>query len=172
MEVSEITRVGVVGAGTMGSGIAELFAESGYAVIWYNRSEAGMQRGLARIRSNQQALTHHKILTPTNAEAALARLSPTDDPAALSAVPLLSESVAEDLAIKRELWGKPERLCRPEAIFTADTEDCRSPVAGARRRTAKCNLSQAPLSPPGPAPRSLLRPQGLPAQDRDTRASV
>ncbi len=60
MEVSDITRVGVVGAGTMGSGIAELFAEAGYAVIWYNRSEAGMQWGLARVRSNQRALARRR----------------------------------------------------------------------------------------------------------------
>lgn len=121
MEISDITRVGVVGAGTMGSGIAELFAESGYEVIWYNRSETGMQRGLARVRSNQRTLVHHKILTPADAEAAMARLSPTGDLEALSTVPLISESVAEDLAIKRELWGKLDRLCRPETILTTDT---------------------------------------------------
>jgi 3-hydroxybutyryl-CoA dehydrogenase len=121
MEISNITRVGVVGAGTMGSGIAEIFAESGYEVIWYNRSEAGMQRGLARIRSNQQILMHHNILTPTDAEAVLARLYPTDDLEALSTVGLVSQSVAEDLALKRELWGKLDCLCHPEAILTTNT---------------------------------------------------
>ncbi len=121
MEVSDIHRVSVVGAGTMGSGVAQLFAESGYEVIWYNRTEAGMQRGMARVRSNQQALMHHNIMTPTDAEAALARLYPTDDLEALSTVELVSESVAEDLAVKRELWGKLDRLCRPEAILTTDT---------------------------------------------------
>ncbi len=121
MEISDITRIGVVGAGTMGSGIAELFVESGFEVIWYNRSEAGMQRGLARVRSNQQTLMHHEILTPTDAKAALARLHPTDDLETLSTVDLVSESVAEDLAIKRELWGKLDRLCPPEVILTTNT---------------------------------------------------
>lgn len=121
MEIANITHVGVVGAGTMGSGIAELFAEAGYAVIWYNRSAAGMQRGLARVRSNQQVLIHHKILTPTDAEAALARLHPTHDLEALATVQLVSESVAEDLAVKRELWSKLDRLCHPTAILTTDT---------------------------------------------------
>jgi len=121
MEMSDITQVGVVGAGTMGSCIAELFAESGYEVIWYDRSEAGMQRGLARVRSNQQALMRHKLLTPTDAEAALARLHPTDDLDALSSVDLISESVAENLTVKQELFGVLDRLCHREAILTTDT---------------------------------------------------
>jgi len=121
MEISDITRVGVVGAGTMGSGVAELFAESGYEVIWYNRSEVGIQRGLARIRRNQQVLMRHKILTLTDAELALARLHPTDDLEALSNVELISESVAEDLALKRKLWSKLDRLCHPDAILTTNT---------------------------------------------------
>ena len=113
MELAAIRRVGVVGAGTMGAGIAELFAEAGYAVLWYNRSAAGLQRGLARVRSNQQALLHHKILTPTDAEAALARLAPTAELEALAPAELISESVAEDLAVKREVWGTLERYCPP-----------------------------------------------------------
>ena len=121
MELAAIRRVGVVGAGTMGAGIAELFAEAGYAVLWYNRSAAGLQRGLARVRSNQQALLHHKILTPTDAEAALARLAPTAELEALAPAELISESVAEDLAVKREVWGTLERYCPPEAILTTNT---------------------------------------------------
>src|SRR5262245_31669183 len=121
MEMTDITRVGVVGAGTMGAGIAELFAESGYEVIWYNRSKAGLQRGLARIRSNQQAFMRHKLLTPTDAEAALARLHLTDDLEALSSVDLISESVAENLAVKQELFSALERLCHQETILTTDT---------------------------------------------------
>ncbi len=121
MEIADITHVGVVGAGTMGSGIAELFAEAGYEVLWYNRSAAGLQRGMARVRSNQQVLMQHKILTPTGAEAALARLHSTNELEPLATVQLVSESVAEDLAVKRELWGKLERLCHPEAILTTDT---------------------------------------------------
>jgi len=121
MEMADITRVGVVGAGTMGSGITEIFAESGYEVIWYNRSEAGMQRGLARVRSNQQALMRHKLLTPTDAEAALARLHPTDNLDTLSSVDLVSESVVENLAVKQELFGVLDHLCHREAILTTDT---------------------------------------------------
>jgi 3-hydroxyacyl-CoA dehydrogenase len=80
-----------------------------------------MQRGLARVRSNQQALMRHKMLTPAHAEATLARLHPTGDLDALSSVDLISESVAENLALKQELFGVLDRLCHPEAILTTDT---------------------------------------------------
>ncbi len=121
MEIAHITRVGVVGAGTMGAGIAELFAEAGYAVVWYNRSAAGLQRGLARVRSNQQVLIHHNLLTPADAAAALARLHPTHDLEALASVQFVTESVAEDLAVKRAVWATLEPHCRPDAILTTDS---------------------------------------------------
>jgi 3-hydroxyacyl-CoA dehydrogenase len=146
MKISDITRVGVIGAGTMGSGVAELFAESGYEVIWYNRSEAGMQRGLARVRSNQQVLMRHQMVTPTDAEAALARLHPTDDLETLSTVRLISESVAEDLAVKRELWGKLDPLCRPEAILTTNTSGLPiTSIADVKRCTSSKLVSPPPL---------------------------
>ena len=52
MTTEHIKKIGIVGAGTMGAGVAEIFAQFGYTVILYNRSKAGMQRALERIRSN------------------------------------------------------------------------------------------------------------------------
>ena len=119
--MSDITQVGIVGAGTMGSGIAELFAESGYDVIWYNRSETGIQRGLTRIRANQATLIRNSMLTQDEAEAALARLHPTYDLTELSSVDLISESVAEDLEVKQDLFRSLDRLCHDETILTTNT---------------------------------------------------
>ena len=121
MKTSEITQVGVIGAGTMGSGIAELFAESGYNVIWYNRSATGVQRGLTRIRANQATLIGNGMLTQDEAEAALARLHPTEDLTALSSVDLISESVTEDLEVKRDLFHSLDGLCARETILTTNT---------------------------------------------------
>jgi 3-hydroxybutyryl-CoA dehydrogenase len=103
MNLEDITQIGVVGAGTMGAGIAELFAESSYEVTWYNRSEVGIQRGLTRIRSNQATLIRPGVLTQLEAEAALARLHSTTDMMALASVDLISESVAEDLKLKHSI---------------------------------------------------------------------
>ena len=52
MTIEGIKKIGIVGAGTMGAGVAEIFAQFGYTVILYNRSKAGMQRALERLRSN------------------------------------------------------------------------------------------------------------------------
>jgi 3-hydroxybutyryl-CoA dehydrogenase len=121
MQLADITQVGVVGAGTMGAGIAEVFAEAGYAVIWYNRSTAGLQRGLARIRANQATLIRYGGLTPAAAEAALSRLHPTTDLTALAAVAVISESLPEQLAVKQELFQAVERICPPQAVMTTNT---------------------------------------------------
>ena len=68
MQLGDITDVGVVGAGTMGAGMAQVFAQAGYTVRWYNRSAAGLQRGailtcrgcVSRlIRDNQSLLIRH-----------------------------------------------------------------------------------------------------------------
>jgi 3-hydroxyacyl-CoA dehydrogenase len=121
MDIGDIKRVAVVGAGTMGAGTAELFAEKGFDVIWYNRSATGLERGLARIRANQQVLLDAGVLTPAQADAALARLQPTTDVCALADADLVSESVTEDLALKRDVWATLEPHCRPDAILTTDT---------------------------------------------------
>jgi 3-hydroxybutyryl-CoA dehydrogenase len=121
MHISDIKTIGIVGAGTMGAGIAEVFAESGYSVIWYNRSVSGMARGLGQIRKNRSTLIQNGVLTSAEAEAADARLHPTHDLADLTVADVISESIAEDLETKRDLFRKLDGLCLPDAILTTNT---------------------------------------------------
>ena len=121
MNIASVKRIGIVGAGTMGSGIAEVFAESGYNVIWYNRSEAGIQRGLDCIRSNQVTLIQNKILTQTEAEAARAKIHPTHDLTDFAPVDVISESIAENLEVKADIFRKLDQICPPRTIFTTNT---------------------------------------------------
>ncbi len=121
MRASDIKQIGIVGAGTMGSGIAEIFAESGYDVIWYNRSDAGMQRGFARIRENQATLIRNGILTQTAAEAAQAHLHPTNDLIDLAPADVISESIVEALETKQKLFQSLDEICAQETIFTTNT---------------------------------------------------
>jgi 3-hydroxyacyl-CoA dehydrogenase len=107
MEGPESTRIGVVGAGTMGAGIAEVFAEAGYEVVWYNRSEAGMQRGMARLRANQATLIRHGVCTQEVADMAWTRLHPTHTLQDLASVDLVSESITEHLEAKQALLHPP-----------------------------------------------------------------
>ena len=121
MELGDITDVGVVGAGTMGAGMAQVFAQAGYAVRWYNRSAAGLQRGLSRIRDNQSLLIRHGVLAAGQAEAALTRLHPTETLADLAGVQLVSESITEALPAKQALFQTLDRLCDSATIFTTNT---------------------------------------------------
>ena len=121
MQAEDVCDVGVVGAGTMGAGIAQVFAQNGYAVRWYNRSAAGLQRGLERIRDNQGPLIRQGILTQDQAQAAMARLHPTEALADLAGVQLVSESIAENLTAKQALFRELDQLCGDATIFTTNT---------------------------------------------------
>ncbi len=121
MDISDIKQIGVVGAGTMGAGIAEVFAEFGYDVIWYNKSKEGTQRGLNHIRFNQATLIQNGTLTQTEADAAWAKIHTTHDLGTLAAVDVISESIAENLEVKAEIFRKLDQICSSKAIFTTNT---------------------------------------------------
>ena len=118
MNIEGIKKIGVIGAGTMGAGVAEIFAEFGYTVILYNRSKAGMQRALERIRSNV-------ALNPTPIEAETdvvgAKIYTTHDLTELAQVDLISESIAENLEVKQDIFRKLDEICDAKTLFTTNT---------------------------------------------------
>jgi 3-hydroxybutyryl-CoA dehydrogenase len=116
-----ITRVGIVGSGIMGSGIAETAAGSGFEVVLRSRSQntadatvAGMEKSL-----NRQVDKGKK--TAEERDAILARVTATSDLAALKSVDLVIESVIEDLAVKKELFNELDRICGEDAILATNT---------------------------------------------------
>ena len=121
MEMSAIKRIGVVGAGTMGTGIVHLFAQSGYRVIWYNRSRSRIQSSLQQIRASQVTLVRNGTLTQAEAQASVDRIRPVAELSDLAPVDLVSESIIEDLETKQELFGRLDRICSKKALFTTDT---------------------------------------------------
>ena len=114
MTIEGIKKVGIVGAGTMGAGVAEIFAQFGYTVILYNRSKAGMQRALERIRSNVAPIE-------TETDAAGAKIYTTHDLAELAQVDLISESIAENLEVKQDIFRKLDEICDAKTLFTTNT---------------------------------------------------
>ncbi len=114
MTIEGIKKIGVVGAGTMGAGVAEIFAEFGYTVILYNRSKEGMQRAVERLRSN---------VTPiqTETDTAEAKIYTTHDLTALAQVDLISESIAENLEVKQDIFRKLDEICDSNTLFTTNT---------------------------------------------------
>jgi len=121
MESSQIKSVGIIGAGTMGAGIAEAFAESGYKVTWYNRSESGMERGMNLIRLNQETLVKNDVLTIEQAKSAIESIDPTFKLEDLAEVDFISESVAENINAKQDIFSQIDKICRNDSILTTNT---------------------------------------------------
>ena len=121
MRSEQIRKIGVAGAGTMGTGIAQLFAQSGYRVTWYNRSAGGLERGLAGVRRNQGILTESGALSTGEARDSVTRLEPTLELSDLAAADFVIETITEDLEAKNRLFRSLTRICRPDAILTTNT---------------------------------------------------
>ncbi len=118
MNLEDIKKIGVVGAGTMGAGVAEIFAEFGYTVILYNRSKAGMQRAVERLQS-KVAVAPASIEKETDVTEA--KIYTTHDLTGLAQVDLISESVAENLEVKQDIFRKIDEICDTQTIFTTNT---------------------------------------------------
>ena len=118
MNIEHIKKVGVVGAGTMGAGVAQIFAEFGYTVILYNRSKAGMERAVGRLQS-KVAVAPASIEKETDVTGA--KIYTTHDLTALAEVDLISESIAENLEVKQDIFRKLDEICDAETILTTNT---------------------------------------------------
>ena len=118
MAIEDIKTIGVIGAGTMGAGVAEIFVKFGYTVILYNRSQAGMQRAIERIQS-KVAAKPVPIETVTDTESA--QIYTTHDLTALTEVDLISESIAENLEVKQDIFRKLDEICDARTLFTTNT---------------------------------------------------
>jgi len=116
-----IQTVGVVGAGTMGNGIAHVFARNGYQVILCDVEQKFLDRALATITKNlDRELAKAKISESQKAET-LKRISPVVDSAALGGCDFIIEAASEKLEIKAELFRTLDRICPPEVILASNT---------------------------------------------------
>ena len=118
MNIEGIKKVGIVGAGTMGAGVAEIFVQFGYTVILYNRSKAGMERAVERLQS-KIAVAPAPIETET--DTAEAKIYTTRDLTELTQVDLISESIAENLEVKQDIFRQLDEICDAKTIFTTNT---------------------------------------------------
>ena len=116
-----ITRVGVVGSGIMGSGIAQVAAQSGYEVVLRSRSQATADATHASLVKALGKLVDKGRLEAADAEAIAGRVTPVEDLAALADCDLVIESVVEDLATKRELFTQLDGIVKDGAILATNT---------------------------------------------------
>lgn len=117
----DISRVGVIGTGTMASGIVEVFAKSGFDVTYVGRGDDKVAGVAARItKSLDKAISRGK-LDEAGKAAVLARLTGTTSQADLCDADIVVEAIAEDLDIKLELFKNLDRICKPDAILATTT---------------------------------------------------
>ncbi|HZE88337.1 MAG TPA: 3-hydroxybutyryl-CoA dehydrogenase [Verrucomicrobiae bacterium] len=116
-----IRKVGVLGCGLMGSGIAQVCAQSGIDTVVLEAAPEILEKGLGRIRSFLQGGVDRGKLSAPDRDATLARLRGTTDLAALADRDLVIEAVVEDLKTKRDLFAKLDAVCGPETIFASNT---------------------------------------------------
>ena len=117
----EIRKVGVVGLGTMGAGIAQISVQSGFETVGREVSEELAEHGRATIERYLARAVEKGRLSAADRDAAVGRLTLTTDLADLADCDLVVEAVLEELRLKRELFAELERVTRPDAILATNT---------------------------------------------------
>lgn len=117
----DITRVAIVGAGMMGSGIAQVFAERGYRTILYDINSEQLDRALENIRSNLLILAEHGMVEREDVDTILGRIEITDNFDRIAAGDLVIECAPENMELKQELFEALDRICRPEVVLATNT---------------------------------------------------
>src|ERR1700756_4709775 len=120
-KLRSIAKATIVGAGTMGGGIAMSFANAGIPVKLVDLDQAALDRGLGRIRGNYANTVSKGKLTQEAMDQRMGLLTPTTDIAAVADADIVVEAVFERMDIKLDIFRKLDRLCRPAAILATNT---------------------------------------------------
>jgi 3-hydroxybutyryl-CoA dehydrogenase len=116
-----IQRIGVIGAGTMGNGIAHVFARSGYSVVLCDIEQKFLDRALSTISKNLDREVAKDKITESQKSGTLKRIEPVTDRSLLASCDFIIEAASEKLEIKLELFRDLDRICRPEVILASNT---------------------------------------------------
>jgi 3-hydroxybutyryl-CoA dehydrogenase len=121
MSIETIKTVAVLGAGTMGNGIAHVFARGGFQVILRDIEERFLQRGMDTIAKNLDREVKKGKLAEAEKSGVLARLQPVTDLNAIASADFAVEAVPEKIDMKRAVLGEADRILRPEVILASNT---------------------------------------------------
>jgi enoyl-CoA hydratase / 3-hydroxyacyl-CoA dehydrogenase len=119
--MSQINKIGVIGAGNMGSGIAQKMAQEGLNVVMVDIKEEFVERGLATIKGLLQEAVDRKIFKPEQVDATLARITGTTDFGAVADADLVVEAVFEDKQVKTDLFQNLDQVCSDKTILATNT---------------------------------------------------
>jgi 3-hydroxybutyryl-CoA dehydrogenase len=126
-----INTVGVVGAGTMGNGIAQVFAQAGFTVRVHDVAQGALDRARATIERSLAKFVEKGKLQAADRDAALGRVSMSTDLDALGDADYVVEAVAEDVEIKRAIFTRLDTLLRPDVIIASNTSSISITLLGA-----------------------------------------
>jgi len=121
VSIDSIKTVAVLGAGTMGNGIAHVFARAGYSVVLRDVEEHFLLRGMETISKNLDREVKKGKLAEAEKPAVLARLKPVTDFGAIAAADFVVEAVPEKIEIKRAVLTEADKVLRPEVTLTSNT---------------------------------------------------
>jgi len=131
-------KILVLGAGTMGSGIAQTFAQSGYEVIIRDIDDEYVKKGIAGIDKNLSRSVKKKRLTEEEKTEILERISGTTDIKYAEDVDLVVEAAVENMDIKKKIFAELDEICKPEAILATNTSSLSiTEIAAATNRPSK-----------------------------------
>jgi len=122
MKVEDIKTICVVGAGFMGHGIAQTFAQKGYQVNMTTRREETLQGALSKIKANVERMTESGLMSQDEARAVSSNLNATNDrAAAVKNADFIIETLKEDPPLKKQIFSEIKGLCPKHAIFATNT---------------------------------------------------
>jgi 3-hydroxyacyl-CoA dehydrogenase len=120
-QVIPVTKVGIIGAGTMGGGIAMNFANAGIAVTLVEVKDEALQRGLSVVRRNYERTASRGGITAADVETRMGLISGSMELEALAEVDLVIEAVFERMDIKKDIFARLDAICKPGAILATNT---------------------------------------------------
>ena len=131
-------KIFVLGAGTMGAGIVQAFAQKGYEVIVRDIKDEFVERGIAGINKNLSKLVSKGKMTEEAKEDILSRISGTTDMNLAADCDLVVEAAIENMKIKKEIFAELDKICKPETILASNTSSLSiTEVASATSRPEK-----------------------------------
>lgn len=150
MAQREIQRIGVVGGGYVGHGVAQQFAQAGYPVVMFNRTPESSERAMAGIRRGVQIFADEGYVTPREAEETLARITPTTDfRAAVEGADFIVEAVSEKLEVKQEVFRQMDALASGSAILASETTGLgMTDISAKTARPERCISTHSYTPPP------------------------
>ena len=131
-------KIGVLGTGTMGAGIIQVMAQSGYEVVLRARRQTSVDGGMAKVKKNLEKMVAKEKITEKDKEEILGRISGSTDIRIVKDADLIIEAATENMEAKKALFAELDELCKPDTIIATNTSSLSiTEIAAATKRPDK-----------------------------------